>query len=216
MFFRPNTDGQSDMEFDVATGGAGSESVIATFRTMCGWQTEDVGIMHLPIPIDNIASGARVAIRMRKDRATAMTTRVGIFYIQKPVVGTLQVTTKPTKPLPSGVDSIEIVNTTAVWTNSAWVQLTASLSTDIAVVGVVCRPAGGMLAEWDLGTGAASSEVVKTTFRTAHAADRHGMVIPVFVPLVLSNGSRVAVRMRKSHTSAISGHFSLMYQELPL
>ena len=216
MFFRANTDGNTDMEFDVATGGAGSEVVIATFRTHCGWQTENVGILPLAIPIDNIASGARVSIRMRKDRATAVATSVGIFYIQKPVVGTLQVSTQPTKAMPSAIDSVAIINTVDVWTNSAWVQVASSLATDLAVVGVVCRPEASTNAEWDLGTGAVSSEVVKTTFRTSHALGRHGLMIPVFAPLILSSGSRVAVRMRKQHTSDSSGHFSMMYQELPL
>src|SRR4030095_4497577 len=79
-----------EFEIDVATGAAGAETVIATFRgsnvrvfagTLAGptqWQAA-------PVAIDNIASGARLAVRLRTGSTNTTAWFIAITYFKKPI-----------------------------------------------------------------------------------------------------------------------------------
>jgi hypothetical protein len=75
--------GTTYWEFDLATGGAGAETVITT---VSGDETAHAaGYVPLPNPLDNIASSARVAVRSRGNNAS-QTQRFALNYFEKPLL----------------------------------------------------------------------------------------------------------------------------------
>lgn len=72
-----------EVEIDIGTGGAGSEAVVYTFRTR-----RELGdypaLENLPILFDNIANGARVAVRARASIASR-NLEIRLGYYEKPL-----------------------------------------------------------------------------------------------------------------------------------
>jgi hypothetical protein len=67
--------------------------------------------------------------------------------------------------------------------------------------------------EVDLGTGAAASETVVTTFRThvGGIGDSYVTMVPLTYPLLVRSGNRLAVRMRGSGTATTAYVFAVNY-----
>lgn len=74
----------ADREYDIGTGGAGSEAVVTTTREAFGSITGMPWIQDFPYPLDNIAASTRVALRARADRAS-QTFSIKIGYFEKPL-----------------------------------------------------------------------------------------------------------------------------------
>ena len=78
------SDTGSQFEFDIATGGAGSETVISTFGSNMGGAQALPWHTAFPLPLDNIAASARVAVRARSSSASAVA-GVSLNWIEKPL-----------------------------------------------------------------------------------------------------------------------------------
>jgi hypothetical protein len=73
-----------DFEVDIGVGGAGSEVVRTTLRGRTASQVDSHWIIPLPNPLDNIATGVRVAGRGRSS-GTSDDVRFGLIYHEKPL-----------------------------------------------------------------------------------------------------------------------------------
>lgn len=79
-----STSGDAFIEVDIATGAAGSETVIATIRSAVDDSHDQTGSDMIPILIDNIASGARVSFRARASIAS-LQLKIRLGYYEKPL-----------------------------------------------------------------------------------------------------------------------------------
>jgi hypothetical protein len=198
-----------DAEVDIATGAAGAETVIATIR---GYNRQlftsgAIGptfYYRLPIPIDNLATGVRVAARLRKNDTNATPWTVAITYLQKPLVSTsLLTTTAVQKVIPPAAVGVT-VTAGAVWVSGSWATLRSATGAALVVTGIVIgAPSTAGECELDLGTGAAGSETVRTTLRLAGTNQAFPAQVMLPNPLEgLAAATRVAARLRHSTASA--------------
>lgn len=215
----PTTNVTAEFELDVATGAAGSEVVIATikgkFLGNVAWETAYVPV---PVPIDHIANGTRLAARLRKSGTDVNVWRVAITYLKKPIAGTLLTTAQPVKVTAAGGPMTVLNTNSANWVNTTWKELITSTATAIVLTHYVAPPfAGNMEAEFDIGVGAAGSESVITTVRIrAQSNDGGPWIVPFVNPLdAIPTATRVAARWRGTNTFS-SGPFGLCYVEKPL
>jgi hypothetical protein len=210
-----------DAEIDIATGTAGAEVVIATFRlynrrivnAQWGPQT---GLL-LPIGIDNLAAGVRVAARLRKNSTSTTAWTVAITYLQKPLTGTYLTTANVLKALPPAAAGVTVTAGGSAWASGSWAQLRTASGAALVIVGVVFgAPSAGAEYELDLGTGAASSETVITTLRCTTGTSAAPAVVLLQLPLDnVAASIRLAARLRCSTASATL-IVSLLVLELPL
>ena len=206
--------GVTEYEFDIGKGAAGSETVVATIP---GDNKSAAGAprwLPLPIPVDNIATATRVAVRVRQALTTATTFTVKLGFYTKPLAGSAAVTPNPSLVLPSAAAGVSITPSATAWANSAWVQVTAATASAIALGGVTLNPgiSSGVEAEFDVGVGASGSEVVVTTFRTRPTLT--GAPVTLFLNPLLDNiasGVRVSVRLRKSDTTTTAWTAKLIF-----
>lgn len=226
MVTQPDTLGQltvvsETFEVDVAVGDPGSEVVVDTFRGQYS-RTYYVspGFIPRPILLDNIATGSRVSVRLRKSNTTTDPWHIALVYYKKPVVGFAATTARPQKSYPSGTGNIGLTIGASAWVNSTWTQIVASAATAVVIVGIV--PDTNHLREWefDIGIGAPSSEVVVSTFRFRDPYSAGSIGGPRFVPLYnpLNNipaGSRIAVRTRISVVLGDTASVSIVYIDGP-
>ena len=221
------TDGQGnsvayDAEIDIATGAAGAEVVVATVRiynnrVFSSTQTAPSHVWALPIPIDNLASGARVAARMRKNNTNVTAWQVAITYLLKPLTTTTLTTAVAPKPIPPAAVGVTVTAGSPAWASGTWVTVRAA--TGAALVLTAVEPGGLSAAgdyEVDLGTGTAGAEVVITTLRISTSNNQFGA--GHWLPNPLDNvgaGVRLAARLRCSTASA-TARVSVTALEKPL
>ena len=210
------TDGASgavtyDAEVDIATGAAAAEVVIATVRVRLSRvfdgtsTTVPTHVCALPIPIDAIGAGVRVAARLRKNNTNTTAWKVAITYLQKPLTTTCLTTAVAPKALPPAAAGITATAGSPAWASGAWVQLRAATGAALVLTGVVCGPpsANDVAYELDLGIGGAGAETVITTLRIG--AGNQSMLALVGLPTPLDAvpaATRLAVRLRCATASA--------------
>ncbi len=163
----------NQLEVDIATGGAGSEVVISTFRfayanfLTTGGSSGSNLALTLPIGIDNIANNARISARIRCSAASVFTFAVSLQYFSKPVSANYLTTAQPYVAIPPAANSIAITSGGSSWQNGAYVQLRTNSGAALILVGIVLGWVDSTVGifEIDIATGAAASEVVITTIR---------------------------------------------------
>lgn len=197
-------------EVDVAVGASGSETVIATFRGTSGTTQGNQTPYLLPVLIDNIPSGSRVAARCRQDLSGTgfgvQNPRLfAVLYYEKPIVGTLNTTTQPLRCLPSGSDGIAITTSGTAWTDVSYVEVTAATSGDMALLGVAAWCGNnGFEYEIDVAIGASGSEQIVATIHDATGGTLSGGMfwVPFTAPIQIVSGTRIATRGRSDNASA--------------
>ncbi len=212
-------------EVDLGVGGEGAEVVRTTFRGHYG-NTFYNGPGYLPcaLPVDNVANGVRLAIRMRKSTTTTDVWKYAVTYLVKALVGDLQVTAKPQKVAPPAASPVTIAVPVTQWTSSAYSTVIASAAADLVLVGIVCHNTYVNNYEIDLAVGAVASEAVITTFRAYNwqITNPDG---PGFTPFrfglnAIPSGSRVSARVRGTGASLSFGlsqvDLALVYVEQPV
>jgi parallel beta-helix repeat protein len=218
----PDVNADMQGEIDLAVGGAGSEVVKGTVKFGCfagGPKGEYFGRIELPIGLDCLPSGGRLAVRMRHKTGNTLVWHVAVEYYEKPITGTIPYTTQLLRITPSATDCTTISGQTN-WVNGSWTQLVASTASDLVIIGVPWSGNNsGVETEVDLATGASGSEVVKTTLRWASISAFPGWpaVLMLRAPLKILSGQRIAARARHySPTNFDSIALGLMYYHLPL
>lgn len=118
-------------------------------------------------------------------------------------------TTSPLLWLPSAADGVQVTPSGTAWANSAWVEVSASAPSTVYPAFIVALPNNAgvvatLSAEFDIGIGAASSEVVVATTAVRIHPDLWGTSATVPLGVLYSSiasGSRIAVRVRHSATA---------------
>lgn len=209
-----------DYEIDIGTGGAGSETVIATLSGSTSAVIGGIGNVTqfiLPIPIDNIANAARVATRVRLSTTSVGGWKVAIQVVAKPITGTVLTTANRSKAIPSSAAHTTLTygSNLSAWSNTPWSQLTAATAAAWVVFAVSMRT--NLQFELDIGTGGAGSE---TVIQTIHGGGVTGRSWYLAFPNPLdniANGVRVALRARMASSTVIDAMTaSLTYLEKPL
>ena len=199
-------------ELDIGTGASGSESVVAT---MCGLMGDNAATsadtcnyFALPIPADVIPAGARVSARLRQVDTSVDPWTVAINYTPKPLADsdTFPVAALGPTCWPIGAAPITITPNTTAWANSAWATLATATGSEWFLGGLQVFAPSSCEWEIDVGIGLAGSEAVVTTLRgqTQYSFREGAGYHQLFKPILdaIPAGVRVAVRQRKSGTSA--------------
>lgn len=124
-------------------------------------------------------------------------------------------TTRPQRVLPSAAAGVSVTPNATAFNNSSWVELTTGFSFPIIIVGVSVNNAA-VVAEYrvDLGSGAASSEVVIGTLMNSIESDVGFDFLEFRIPVFLAANTRLSVRLRKSGTSVTPWLFKIAYFEV--
>jgi hypothetical protein len=198
-------------EIDIGIGDAGNESVISTICGLMGSNSSTAAdpqnYFPFPIPADVVSAGMRVSARLRQVDADTGDWNVGINYFAKPLEEDEPLPTSSVGPTCWPIESapISISPNTSAWADSAWHELTSATGSEWFLGGLqIFAPTS----EWeiDVGIGDSGSEVVVTTLRgvTDYLFRAGGGYHQMFQPILdaIPEGVRVAVRQRKSGTSA--------------
>lgn len=226
--YRTLNDGYQEFEIDIGVGGAGSETVVATingyFRAISGCSNDGM-FFRFPIPIDALVSGVRVAARIRLHVTDVTVWNVSIAYQEKPLVGSVQTTTQPSRTYPSASNFPLMADGGSgnpAWTNGAWVQLAAATSADIVIIAATVWVFSGHVQDFelDIGTGAAGFETAIWTLKGNIVQNGAPFVTPFPNPLDnIVAGSRVSMRVRADVTfpyGSADWYPALCYMEKPL
>jgi hypothetical protein len=205
-------------EVDIGVGG--TPTVIATI----GGATDTVadsrpGIYALPIGIDAIPNGSRIAARLRKGGTSTAAWGVAVSYLKKPITGNLTVSAQRQRFAPM----VQVASSTSNWGQSNWVQSIASAAADLVLTGIVMAKYSNQTpVEVDIGVGSLGNEVVVYTVRNFPMGSFFGIGGPGYIPFpnplsgAVAAGDRVSVRYRKSGTAAENLWVGLHYMETPL
>jgi hypothetical protein len=201
-----------EFEFDIGQGAAGSETVVATISGNTESGASSPRWLPLPIPVDNIAAGQRVAVRVRKAGTSTTAYTVKLVYYEKPISGSVATTPNPSLVAPSADAGVSVTPSGTAWANSSWVQVIASTGDAIVLGGITINPAAAAEYEVDVGVGVAGSEVVVTTIRGRSATTGAPQTI-ILNPLLdnIPASSRVSVRLRKAGTNTTAWTVKLIY-----
>lgn len=210
--------GTRDVEVDVGVGAAGSEAVVTTFRFHCNTTPYKSYQPHVILG-DYIASGSRIALRMRKSSTGTTAFVYGLEVVEKPFTGNILTTTKPQKVYPPAAAPVTLPAGAGSWLNGAWTQITSSTAAAVVISGLVTN-ASSAGSEWeiDIGKGGAGAETVIHTVRgRSSAGGLSGSTDQCYNfhnPLDnVPASTRIACRLR---TTAGNNTAALTYFEKPL
>jgi hypothetical protein len=176
--------------------------------------------LQLIVPVDAIPSGSRISVRTRQYNFVANTYKIAITYLKKPIVGTLQTTTKVQQVTTPSNRATQLGHPGgAAWTNSPWATMLASAPADLVLTAcTVALNQAGRIFEIDIAIGAAGSEVIIGTVKGNTNSQSGPAYYPFPNPIAgISSGNRIAARVRStSSIFAYEQRFILHYLELPL
>lgn len=201
------------IEIEFGIGAAGSEKAIGSLFFFGGASSGKANnIIPLRRPIDLVPAGVRVALRARSATGfSAGDIPVTLQYQQ--ISDSEDVAVGELKYEPNAAVGVTVTPNGTAWLNSNWAQITAGLTEDIDLVGIACSmPTGTLEFEIDIGTGAAASETVITTIRSAYRTANQGNVaLYLPAPYPIAANTRLAVRIRKSDAGNTNRLVSLLY-----
>jgi hypothetical protein len=213
-----NAVGISEVEIDIARGAGASEVVVATYIVALKGSPAGSNLLGISnIPIDDIASGQRIAVRMRKAGTSVATWAFKLIYYNS-VSATVGVTANESLAAPSAAAGVSLTPSGTAWVNSAYGELSASL-TDVVALGLAVYldgavVSGGTEFEIDLAIGAAASEVVEATLGGASRQSTlqgFNPLISFRLPISLPGTNRMSCRMRKNGTDTTVWTVKLLY-----
>lgn len=186
-------------KLDIGVGSAGSEVVKAT---ICGKACSDGDDLFFPtvVPIDLFPSGARVAVRLRKDLGGANANKVWlVYYNRAEIAGQLTCATETLTGTPAQQTAVTFGTS---WNWGSWVEIDAALS-DALILGIAMTCNTGGTYELQLGKGAAGKEEDFATFPIYPQINTSNF-IPLGIPVYLSGTNRIAVRGRGTYGALIN------------
>jgi len=197
------TSGSGLYELQFGIGAAAAEVAISSLIVdQANPANTGLNVILLPVPVDGLASGSRLAVRARRNGGASTVTVAALLY-QGITSDHVTTAAQPHTYLPYGTAGVALTPVASSWGNSAWVELTAGDAAELAIAGITLT-AGTVNVQWevDLGTGAASAETVITTLRsdTAFQLGFTNRYLPAALPVAA--GTRIAARFRKSDASA--------------
>jgi len=205
-----------EFEVDIGVGGAGSEAVLTTIRGMSNpplTNTGDSCDFELPIFIDGITAGDRLAARVRSSVTGANSWTVCINVVEVPYDGFVLTSANPIKVVPSAASATNNQSAiTPAWANGSWAELIASAAADLVIVGF--EHWAVQFHEFEIGIGSAGSETPVGIIRGIGQNSRQLQTMLHSPWDVIPSGSRIAWRHRNS--TFAGGFIALMYMEKPL
>lgn len=206
----------AQVDIQVGVGTAGNEVPIGYFHyhmRNTGADGNIFRIVQLPCALPTISAGSRVALRIRQRDALSQSGDYSFTYFSD--LDSDNIHTGSPGALPDGADAVSVTPNATPWDWSDWVEV-AVLADSGDVFGVAWDVASGPAQddiEFEVGTGAAGSEVPKTRFRTSKLTNNTGRIHRVIRSAVCplgDAGTRVAVRMRKADTDVTAFNVHLL------
>ena len=199
-----------EIELGVGTpgvaGGEVSLGVFAYYITADGNTSET--FYPLPVPLDAIAIGKRVAARIRKGTAAASSIGLKLGYYENFPGDTLS----PLNTLPLGADGASLTPNGTAWTFSSWVPL-GTLTSNSSIYGLAITPTVQEHIEVEIGIGPTGQEQVIARPRYAvHSTTSTGLSVLTLPKIYPANaGTQVSYRLRKSGTSTSAFKAKLLF-----
>lgn len=210
--FEPASGGSVPWEIEFGVGASGSETSIGSIYVDV-LATANIGerVITLPVAIDAIPSGSRVAVRARASAGVAAS--IGLLYFQ--TLDSIQKTAQLYAFQPPGSSAsqgLALTPNSGAWVNSAYGELTAGIAEQISIVGLTARyGVNSVQFEVDLATGASGSESVITTLRSDTGGRQGFSNLWLPAPYPVAASTRVAARVRKSDTGVGSFTVAVLY-----
>ena len=202
------------LEYDIGVGGAGAEVSTHVWRTNGQASNISIPMYFFPVPLGPYSAGDRISVRLRGDSG-GQSIPTALFYFEDYDGTHVASDAEPMTGTHIGSSMVSVTPNATPWANSSWYELTSGVGNEIAILGLTVTSPVTSDCEWELGVGAAASEVVLTTIRTAPLGINHGLPQTLWLPaaLPLASSTRVAVRMRKSGTSTPPHSADLCYHD---
>ncbi len=206
--------GYADMqvELEVGVGAISAEVPIGRIRIYGANNSGSVpGIFFPPVLIGGIAAGSRVSLRLSRNAHSAVNVPYGLYYYYN--FDGDNVTTDELTDVPLSANAVAITPNAVAWTWSAWFELFAGVGHQIAMAGLAMRNnSADNDIEYQLGFGAAGSEVGATILRSATEAKSQGLLWYVMLPAIypVDANTRIAVRIRKTGTNTDAHNAALL------
>lgn len=197
-------------------GGSGAEAPIdandaGQFISSTNGDANHGDRVHLlPVPIGPLPSGARISLRVRSNKTISSGLVVTLLYYED--FDSSHQAFKPQAFAPATTRGADITPNGTAYTASAWVEVIASFPGHGALTGISVSTPTTADTIWEIGFGAASSEVVVTTLRArvieaAVGVPDYDFPAPFPVPI----GTRVSVRLKKSGTNTATTTATVRY-----
>jgi hypothetical protein len=204
-------------EIQIGVGAAGSETVIASFRTSTdiSLAVADRRLFVLSPPVSKIGQGDRVAVRLASDQGTATTAVVRLIYYDG-LEDATDYTAAGYYAVPTGAAGVSVTPNSTAWANSAWAEVTSGLEGQAGIAAIVLDgPVNDLWYEIDLGEGPSGSETVLATVK-AWKGSSEGVPLRLPALILVAPATRLAIRLRKEGTSttAWTGGAVQYYQPL--
>lgn len=184
-----NENGQAGETLSIGTGAAGAEVVAAS--VVVG--SYGAGYVNLPIPL-RIPASTRVSLR---HSYTAITSNMTLAWIPE-TVGSLRPYLLP------GASSTAVASANS--SGTSWVQAVASTSAACYLTEVLAGSSAGTPGTFDVGIGAAASEVAVFSATIAYVSGNYNFhAITPRVPLRIPAATRIAIRAPSSNWTVAIG-----------
>jgi hypothetical protein len=203
-------DNNNDYLIDIATGGAGAESVILSNLPGHQTSTNNNALTYGVLPI-SIASGTRVAARYQAGSITGDDVLLNAYFLGKDTVGFDECTSAVTYGADtSDSGGVQVDPGGAANTKGSYSEISASTSANIKwiMVGVGNRAnTARSSCSWyvDIATGAAASESVVVPNLQFRGDVVSHCIHPQWsfpIPIVIASGTRIAARAQCTTTDA--------------
>ncbi len=199
--------------FQYGIGASGSEVALND------WQFSDEnngqagpGYQHLlELPIGPVPSGSRVCVRIKANKIIgASVCLASLIYYDDTFDSTHRTLAQETFA-PANSGGVSITPSSTAYAASSWVELVSSMPQAGMLIGLSVLPLTGTENIWEIGFGAAGSEVVKTAIRGCVTGSAVVSNLDLPAPYPVPAGTRVAVRLKKSGTSTSTVGVTLRY-----
>lgn len=201
-------------EIQIGVGAAAAEAAIHTVKVFIeeGNVNNRVQVLTVPVALGGIDAGVRLSMRQRG--SVTGTLDVALVYHEALDASHVTTSVEAMTAAPLGSAGVSITPNATSWANSSWVEVIAATTAESGMLGVITTlPVHGVAVEYDIGTGAAAAETVRSTVRCWSMAQLAGFHRNLWLPapLPVPVGTRVSVRLRKSGTDTTAHVVSVPY-----
>lgn len=202
----------ANYELEFGVGPAGAEVPIGYFKGRPSNANLVDFTSHFFPSINAIPDGTRLAVRIRKDGTNTTAWRVAAAYYEASTASNKAAAYH--KGLPEGANALNLTPSGTAWNNSAYVEFTTGITENILITSIGYDPPNNAEFEVDIATGAAGSETVRTTVSGIVQNGGGQQMVALSHPLLVTAGTRVALRMRKEGTNTTGWPFVVNYVHL--
>lgn len=199
----------SNVQFEVEIGIGATIGVVSPLHAYRSFYESSTGetnsfLAIFPVAVPGVSASDKVWVRVRSS-GSGLTAGISLLaYSSLSDTDHVATSGQTLFSVPTGANAISITPSGTAWAWSAWTEIWTGTTVETSILGVAARgPIAGVELEYEIGFGASSSEVGKTSFRTANSVSGAGALrfFPLPAPFPVPPNTRVSMRLRKTGTN---------------